>query len=127
MENALLNQDAQLTNSHTMLFAFLHAQAEHSPAMEDVSEAAQLDHSTSETGAMTLAQSKQNTLPITLVLLLAQQVLHLSIMSVPPLYDLTFITLIIFYLSSFFTFYQIYSLILFFKLLKCRDIVDKIF
>lgn len=102
MENVLLNQNAQLTNSHTMLFVLLHAQAEHSPATEDVSEAAQLDHSTSETGAMTLAQSKQDTLLTTLVLLLAQQVLHLSIMSVPQLYDFTFITLIIFYSISFF-------------------------
>lgn len=104
MENVLLNQNAQLINFHTMQFVLLHAQAEHSPATEDVSEAVQLDHSISEDGVMTLAQYKQNTLPTMLVLLLAQQVLHLLTMSVPLLYDSTFITFIIFYsLSSFFS------------------------
>lgn len=89
MESVLLNQNVQPINSHTMLHVLLYAQVVHTPATEDVSEAVQLDRSTSEDGVMILAQYKLNTLPTMLVLLLAQQVLHLSITSVLQSYDLT--------------------------------------
>lgn len=61
------NQNVQPLNSHTTQFVLLHAQAEHSPATEDVSEAVQLVHSISEDGVMILAQYKLNTLPTMLV------------------------------------------------------------
>lgn len=66
-ENALLNQNAQPINSHTILLVLLHAQAELILAMEDVLEAAQPDHSISEDGVMILAQLKPNTSLIMLV------------------------------------------------------------
>lgn len=66
-ENALLNQNAQPINSHTILLVLLHAQAEPILAMEDVLEAVQPDHSISEDGVMILAQLKPNTSLIMLV------------------------------------------------------------